>query len=285
MFQDSTIVFFDRKNTGQFKLFSLKDQAFLFSYPSDLTPGAQNRFIDFNSMSGEGNTINYLDYPYYKKSSIDFENKTLSEISSVDLSKINQDINRVTRLDDTLVMAMNFTPESDKFEHLIFSTKNSSLLKKFGERPDNNMIFKSDQDESLFFIYSSISNKSLRRIAVFYRNINMIRLYSYDGNLIKTIRVGQFKWPQKVENQQIHFIEPFALPDNFFVMHVNKNNGYAVNDPSKIRSQIHKYDWDGNLVKSYYVDAPIYTFAVSEDNKTIIAATYLEDTPIIQIEM
>jgi hypothetical protein len=279
------LVFFDRVGRGKFKVFTYPGFEHVFNYPAEDEGPNMHSFIDFNSMGAHDGYLNYLDYPYYRKVRVNRDSSTFDHFDYIDLSKIDQDINRVVQLNDDLYVTMNFTPELDEYEHLLYSGTDAKVLKKFGAYPEAIMDFESPMSKSLYFLYSAVSNIAEEKIAVFYRNLNIIRFYDFDGNLEKEVKAGPYREPSDAAEQTVFFIEPQATTDRIFVLYLNKNNDYAVNNLEKIRPELHAYTWSGELLYRWFIDAPVYTFGVSDKGDKLIAATHWEDNPIVEIDL
>jgi hypothetical protein len=285
LLENDNLIFFDRVGRGKFKVFKYPHFEHVFDYPAEDEGPNMHSFIDFNSMSAQGGYLSYLDYPYYRKIRVNTDGNTFDHLDYIDLSKIDQDINRVVQLNDELYVTMNFTPDLDEYEHLLYSGIDAKVLKKFGDYPETTMDFESPMSKSMYFLYSAVSNIAEEKIAVFYRNVNIIRFYDFDGNLEKEIEVGSYKEPSIAAEQTVFFIEPQAADDRILVLYLNENNDYAVNNLEKIRPELHAYTWSGELLYRCFIDAPVYTFGVSDKGDKLIAATHWEDNPIIEINL
>ncbi|MBC6994443.1 BF3164 family lipoprotein [Neolewinella lacunae] len=279
------LVIFDRSNQGRFKVFGLPHYEYLFTYPKDGEEPDMHSFIDHYSMESWNGRFYYLDYPYYRKVNINQQDKTFDRLSAVDFSNINQDVNRVVPLNDTLYMTMNYTPELDEYQHLLFSSNHSQVLEKFGVYPEDGTLFEDPMEKSMHYIYQAVSNAQAGRIAVFYGSVNLIRFYNFAGDLIKEIKVGPYQAPASMDEQKVYFQQPQAVSEGIYVLYFDVHDLSFNQDPEGIRPEIHLYSWDGELLRRFFIDAPVYTFGVADKAKKIIAATAWEGQPIIEMEL
>ncbi|WP_187270933.1 TolB-like 6-bladed beta-propeller domain-containing protein [Neolewinella aurantiaca] len=276
------MVFYDGVGKGTFKVFDGSSHQYLFTYPDANNELEQHDFIDDNSIINRNGTLNYLDYPIYRRVKINRQDSTFQRLEQVDLSGMIDNINRLAHLNDTLYTAMNSDTEFNAHQSLLFSSKSSTVLKTFAEYPEEGLVFESPEAKSAQYRYTVVADEARGQIAVFYTYVNLIRFYDFTGALLKEVRVGSYTTPQIPKERNLYFLAPVATDDNIYVLYLNQNNASVNEDPETIRPELQVYNWEGELLKRSYIDAPVYTFDVSVAGDQLIGIAFQEEGAILQ---
>lgn len=144
------------------------------------------------------------------------------------------------------------------------------------------MVFESPEARGTQYRYSVVADEARGQIAVFYTYVNLIRFYDFTGVLLKEVRVGSYTAPQTPEDRNLYFLAPVAVGNKIYVLYLNKSNASINEAPETIRSELHVYNWQGMLLKRSYIDAPVYTFDVSEKGDQLIGIAFQEESSILE---
>jgi len=282
---NDNLVFYDGVGKGLFKVFDRSSREYLFTYPEADNELQQHDFIDGSSITSRNGTFNYLDYPIYRRIKINRQDSTFQRLGQVDLSEMSDNINRLAQLNDTLYTAMNSDREFNVHQFLLFSSVSSTVVKTFAEYPEEGMVFESPEAKGTQYRYTVVADEARGQIAIFYTYVNLIRFYDFTGALLKEVRVGSYAAPQTLKERNLYFLAPIAAEDKIYVLYLNKNNASVNEAPERTRSELHVYNWQGALLKRSYIDAPVYTFDVSEAGDGLIGIAFQEDLPILEAQL
>lgn len=280
--EGGTVTYYDDVENGVFKIFSYPENKFLFRYPELGNEKNKLSFIDESNMESLANGMIYLDYPYLREVLIDTALKTFDHQGYIDLTEINQDIHSVLILDDTLLFARNDFPDVSDSSYFLFSNVSNRVVKFFGDHPEVIFTVENSRSNSSFFRFRPVVNRKLKRIAIFYVKLNKVRIYNFDGKLLKDVDVGDFFPPQRPQDEMIYFESPVAFGNVIYVLYLNKNHDSLNSNVEDMRPELQMYNWEGELLKRYAMDASVYKFAIDSSRNKILAVTFSEENPVVE---
>lgn len=271
------LVVYDDVEENFFKVFDLDKLEFLFKWGKYGNGPDEFQFIDANCMRGTNDCIEFLDNSIFKKYGVgpnnNFELKDQFDLKFLGI----QDINRLCKLNENLFIVAHFDEqmEPDK-EHVLFSRNLQAPLKKFGQIPPTRREFSGYVQRDNFFIKFPVANANKEILMIFYRNVNLIKVYDFNGNLKKEIIVNDSNTSTEDDaldsnSGKIYFVEPFATDKYVYVLMINKIEGEIFNNFDTFIPEIQVWNWDGELKSRLLLNKPIITFAVSESLKKIYA--------------
>lgn len=168
----------------------------------------------------------------------------------------------------------------DSFIFLPYSyNENQSDIKKynfkdgkiedFGEK----MSIKPEEIEKPFLLSSILSvNKKKQRVAQFYQHKPEFKIYNFEGKLLHK---GAISIEQTDENR-LYFAEIYTTDSFIYVLWINSTKEGVMKNIDMFRPELLVLDWEGNFLEQFKFNIPVISFAVTPDNKTIVASSLKE---------
>lgn len=223
-----------------------------------------------------------------------FDNGSLKEIlihfDELEISETRRiagptkDLLGFTPLDDSLYAII---PEPELFrpgshspfadsEILIVNDNNGHII-RVGEFPPSMRENGLETGVKIFAV-----NGRSRRLAVFYHLQKQMKIVDFNGNVIRSVAVDiapylnyetmsfSNKW-----GDYVYYTDCYASDDYIYALCLNEVRNRYIADVGKKNSEIHIFDWDGNLVEVIQCDRPLTCFTVSEKYGDIYAASII----------
>lgn len=218
-------------------------------------------FFDVNPYYFEKtDTSVFINTNNYFETEIVFKNDSIELVDSRALTNLT--LNNLTKLNDTLFVCNKNMQE----EFCLFDIKKHKVIKSFGDFPVSPLTFKENDDRNNFTERALVCNPKEKKLMSFYRYLPLIRLYDFEGNLVKEIKLRGVEQKDGSVNDfydgafTSFFVAPTVADDLIYVLFMNKNEEEFTKDPS-IELQV--WDWSGKLLKKYRLDEPFHLYAVS----------------------
>lgn len=195
-----------------------------------------------------------------------FETEIMFRDDSIDIVQhralTNLTLNNLTKLNDTLYLCNN----NVQHEYSLFDVKKHQVIKEFGDFPSCRMKFEDNDDRNHFMQRELVCNPKELKLMSFYRYLPLIRLYDYNGNLIKEIQLKGLKQKDGsvddfYDGEFLSFFVAPMVDDNLvYVLFMNKDEEGFMKDPSV---ELQVWDWTGKLLRSYRITEPFSLYTVS----------------------
>jgi hypothetical protein len=216
---------------------------------------------------------------------------TNKKYTSLSLKNIENDtsffVNTIVLKDETLYTSNYFFPINDtliivnttsEYQFFIYN-KESNIKRQINNYPDEH-----GKNVSGFCLNTTVYdafynvNPSKEHILVaykYYSAIDIIDVINFSTRRIKfenkspnTYRIID---PQNVkfENPLIQYTFSYCTDTYFYLLYQNATREDLKQNKNK--SEIHVFDWKGNIIKRYALNQPIYNFAVSDNDDYLYA--------------
>lgn len=219
-------------------------------------------FFDVNPYYFEKtDTSVFINTNHYFETEIVFKNDSVEIADSRALPRLT--LNNLTKLNDSLFVCNNDRQE----EYSLFDINKHKVVKSFGDFPITALAFEENDDRNNFMERALVCNPKEQKLMSFYRYLPLIRLYDFDGNLLKEIKLkGLEQKDGSVDDFYdgaftSFFVAPAVADDLIYVLFMNKNEEEFMKEPS-IGLQV--WDWSGKLLKRYRLDEPFHLYTVSD---------------------
>jgi hypothetical protein len=122
-------------------------------------------------------------------------------------------------------------------------------------------------------IYDAHYSSSKDKIVVAYKYFKCLDIISKDGKLLKHIKFPDYKTNRsKIKRIDSHNIDIVDAVIYYTFVHSTNNYFYALCwnttreniTKANVASEIHKFDWDGNLINIMKLDSPVSYFCIDE---------------------
>ncbi|MGV8137743.1 MAG: BF3164 family lipoprotein [Mangrovibacterium sp.] len=184
---------------------------------------------------------------------------------------------------------------SPDYQRMSFHDMNGAFVKTIGGFPDCGLI--STPIETLeSFLCNVTINTEDGRICLSYNRTDLIEFYDSNGILKKRIHGPDHFFPviaqgKRGEGVGVHSIEgktrdgyfsPVAFENGLFLLYSGKF--FDRNDTMYLVNQIFEFDWDGNPLKRFILDIPIFWFTIDEKQDKIYGLTDAPDYRVIEFQ-
>lgn len=298
-FIDSALVVLDIEGEYFLSFFSL-DNFTLLNHGIRSGRGPQEEETVFGlSKSNEQNTLWYKTFEGFKKVKYTNNSNNLMPLQEL---PICIDFYGVTHVLNDGILGIPYLSKEKEFVRI--STKDC-LIEEFG--PDFPEVEKklSIEEKSNLLGNKGITIKPDGQLfAATYVHFPIIRIYNaLNGNLEKDIRLhnnqsfpnahrGKPATPSELYSTTLNYIRSYSTQNYFYVSYSGKSQmdlqpnvlqeGFKAINYSK---EIHVFDWEGNPIKRIILDKMIFAFAVSPDDKTLIAIPLGEPDLILKYDL
>ena len=196
----------------------------------------------------------------------------------------------VFMLSDSMLVANVLDPRLKKISFF----QKDSMLRTMGEYPltegEDNSLEELARMEG--FASSLAWNPLKKKIAVVYKQTDLIEIYDEAGNFKKRIQGPDMFFPSKsvknvgdtqkvtanIGEERDAYFSPIATDDELFVLYSGKY--YHPGDKNYLLDHMLVFDWDGNILRQYKLDIPIFRFTIDSSTHTIYGLT---DTPEFRV--
>lgn len=184
---DDKLILYDHTNDFLFKAFRLPGLEYLDSYGTIGNGPDEFQNIDENYLVTTGRYLEVTDRGKLKR--LTFQNDKLSIGQEITLPVLESPLNRLQRLNDTLYMIDNL-PTDASCEHNLISMNSNRINKKFGQYPEDGLVFNSNVEKFQAYRKYDVSKPGGEKIAVFYNYFNKFKIYDVPGELFRTITLN-----------------------------------------------------------------------------------------------
>ena len=225
------------------------------------------------------------------------------QFCSSDNPEVMKTVNYTIFLDDISILSKNkfvatTLGEGDncKSRLYFFDMEGNGLFEK-GELPDDGTE-KTDLENTQGALCSIIINQFEKKIGLVYKLTDLIEIYDIDGNLLKrthgpdqffsqlrqhnapngAIRAGSVKGKTRDA-----YFSPVCYNNELWVLYSGRS--YEPNKGNYLINTIIVFDWDGNPLRRYKLDTPVFAFTIDEKNKKIYAITDDPEFHIIRFDL
>ena len=283
IFQDSFLIMKNRGTEYHFHVFDpfdKKKKCELISFGS-----GPDEMIEPVILSSDDRFIWILDKEKraVSKCSLNISSDTsyINILKKVDISEY---ADKAAILSDESIISVVLNPMMKRF--CIFNNI-GQLVNNFGEYPECNLDLTMYEKMEAFFC-DFIINHEKQKIFMSYKQTDLIDIYNLEGQLIKRMHGPDVFLPFVKQEQNGDYIKVKSqygkTRDAYFVPRSAKNEVFVLYSGrvydrdivSYLNNTILVFDWEGNPIRAYKLDEPIYSFDVDYNNRTIYA---LSDNP------
>lgn len=265
---EEKLIVFDVGNTDVFKVFSLPNLEYLYSFGNVGQGPGELTFVDKESLEYEKGILSVLDRQKFLTYSI--------KDSTAQLTNEQLIISEETLFNQAKKLSPNsfiFTPNAFKKESTDIMEYNfeKGSIAEFGEKTTA----KEDSDFEKPYLFTSMLNvnKKKERIVQFYYSKPEFKIYNFKGELLSK---GIISNEVKKEEGTLYFVEACTTEHYIYVLWINGNKKNIMRDIDSFSPDVLVFDWEGNFVNRYRLGIPAITFAVTPDDKELIASSLRE---------
>jgi hypothetical protein len=278
------LIIYDDVEQNMLKVFSYPEIDFLFEWGIKGRGPEEIRTIIkiANGLVPVTNEFYLLDFFTVKKLEIKESNRIVTN-KRFELNKDRGLINGFCVLNDSLFMGDAFDGVNADYEH-IFLYPDEKKGKKFGQYPKEDLSFDQPINKAIYYNKTAVANPIQKKIVSFYYNLHKVKLYNYDGELLKEIDVESGSKTNS-EERAIVFAAPSITKNHIYVLYINENREDFIKDPGSFTPEILVFDWDGEIVDRYLLDKSISSFAVSEKHGKIYGIDFEGGNKIFEFDL
>lgn len=125
-------------------------------------------------------------------------------------------------------------------------------------------------------------NEKSQRLAVFYHLQKQMKIVGFDGKVIRSVAVDIAPYlnyeTMSFSNEwgdYVYYTDCYAADNYIYALCLNESRNRYMWDMGKKNSEIHIFDWDGNLLQIIRCDYPLTCFTVSEKYGYIYASSII----------
>lgn len=271
----------ERVSKEMFKVFDLNTLEYLYSFGNKGYGPDEFYFIHENSVRCLNDTLVLMDNFRVKKVNYSHAGTKISRTIPIKIEK--QGVKNFTLLNDSIYLVDNLHNTSDEFCLINLNSRKEIL--SFGEYPELPSQIISFEDKYLFCKNISGSCNERNRICIFYLNMHRMKIFDYEGNLLKDVVIGNEEFSDGMLDgtQKIYTGQIYTTSDYIYSLNINAKEEDLFSNKN-IRPLIEIWDWEGNLITAYQLDKEILSFAVNEEQGKIYATTLNEMNKIYEFE-
>lgn len=273
---NSKLVVFDETKDSIFKVFSLPNVEFLYSYGKYGHGPEEFNSIISNSMNCLNNNFYFVDRQTLKTYIIDNDEFHLVSRELLRIEK--QPVNNLLMINDSCYILDIRPPDEISHEHQLVNIKNKKTIKKFGKYPKENLGLKTNEQKYEAFIKGPALNHSNGKVAVIYGFLDLLKIYNSSFELLNEVTRDN-KPPkysaEKRSDSYIFRLEPLASDKYIYILYYGKTTNEILD--SKSNPTIEVWNWDGKIVALYHLDKPITSIALSEEYNKIYGISLTEN--------
>jgi hypothetical protein len=175
--------------------------------------------------------------------------------------------------------------------------QNGEFIENKGSFPDDGKVYPSFFEKSMAFEYEMALNPVSKEIVICYKLTDLIEIYDTSFQLKKRIQGPDIFFPitNEVNNNgdisagsingktKEAYGRPVATESEIWVLYSGnimgeKTNGY-------LKDKLFVFDWEGNPLRYYQLDIPVFRFDIDYDRHTIYAITDIPDFHIVNFKI
>lgn len=271
---DRYLVISDSEEEAIFKVFSLPELEFLYTWGKKGRGPDEFEFVPLNEINSSGNRIIMYDISSQMLFSYSVQDTTFSHTGNQSLSYQDQTnvLSNVTKMHDSLFVAdYGMFYEDTNNEHILLQPDKDIPQRTFGNYPLSDL----EGPERYFeFMKSTVSSQDAQKIAAFYQNHNRVKLYDYEGEEIANIYVEDeyikdvdTSNPAPFQYRTVHW----ASGNYLYVMGIHEYTDVIQENIDTFTPSLEVWNWEGEQVYRAKFDTPIHNFTVSEEHGKIYA--------------
>lgn len=284
LFEDKAVIF-DNKKEELFKVYSLPDFSFLYSFGKIGEGPDEFRFVDANSLQRLENNLVVVSSLNMIKVRLGEEGAILGETFDL-ITSNSEPVNRLLLVNDSIYVSDIFDAIPGAPEHQMTRLGLNEEVTKFGKYPqipsDNNL-----PEGSLYreYLKTMVVNPKDGRMAAFYSHQNLIKFYSTKGDLLEEIEVESTLEDYSEEETPMYRVEPYATDEHIYVMYVGKTKKEVEEQFETFRPHLEIWDWEGNLLQRFSFDRPITTFAFSKKFQKLYGLSFFKEDVLFEYDL
>jgi hypothetical protein len=270
---DRFLVISDAEEDAIFKIFSLPELEFLYSWGNRGQGPDEFQYVPLNEINTSENILIIYDISsqmlaYYLVNDTTFTyegNRSLTYEGQTNI------LSHVTRLNDSLFVADYGTFKDTNYEHIALQPGVDIPLTKFGNYPHSEF----EGPERYFeFIKTIGSSEDVSKIAAFYLRHNRFKLYDFEGKELANVYVAD-DYNSEVNNSnpgsfRYRMIQ-WASDRYLYVMGIHENPDVIEENADAYTPSLEVWNWEGEQIYRAKFDSPIHNFTVSEEHGKIYA--------------
>lgn len=280
---NSKLVIYDGGKTELFKVFSLPDLEYKYSWGNIGKGPNEFRMVDPNTFDLSSNGVYVKDIHSIKH--IEIKNDSVVFQKETKLPLLENIINRIRKINDSIYFADNALSKDD-FEHVIINTNKKRIVSQFGKYPDDGLKFDKPNDNYQFYGKDNVINISKQKFATFYYFSNKFKLFDLEGNLLNEVNIKSKKENKNLRSKIVYNIKPHATKNYIYALHSGElTKKDMMSNFSEVKLKLNIWDWNGKPIASYSLDRPISDFVVDETNNMIYATSFIDINNIYTIAL
>ncbi len=123
------------------------------------------------------------------------------------------------------------------------------------------------------------------RFAALYDKVQMMRIYSRNGELIKEVVFKDSPHPSikflngdisNLSNEVIHYIKIQSTDKYIYGLYIGKKMEELPPGLSSLPCELHVWDWEGSPIASYRIKDKLFSFDITKDDKILIGSSLEE---------
>lgn len=277
------LVIHDDIEENKFKFFSYPNIEYLFSWGKKGKGPDEIRFVSSSGFGATDSTFRFLEIDVLKEYKVNPDNK-INLVHRTSLMNTLGPLNGFNVLDDSLYLA-TLVDELDPSSEHVFLFPNGARGQSFGTLPEENLEFDFFTQKAIYYHKTNVINESERKIMVFYVRLNLMKIYNYEGELIKEVEFNGYTMGKKKPSYWTTFSAPYGTDKFVYVFYTNDIKGENLDDLRSITPELLVWSWDGELVKRFVLDKPVIWFVVSEKYGKIYGIDIIGENKIYEFSL
>lgn len=262
------VIVFNNVHEQMFNVFS-PELKYLYSFgnigqgPNDLNMVIQESF------ELEGNELSMLDM----RSFVTYQ---LGDTTAVGKDKqhiISEEsvFNKAKKLSNDSFIFLPYSYKENQSDIHKYDFKDGKIT-DFGEKISP----KPEEIQEPYLLSSILSvNKNNQRVAQFYQHKPEFKIYDFQGKVLHKGAVSI----EQTDDKRLYFAEVYSTESFIYVLWVNSTKENVMKHMDKFRPELMVFDWEGNLLEQFKFNIPVISFAVTPDEKMMVA-TSLKETDV-----
>lgn len=176
-------------------------------------------------------------------------------------------MNDLLTVNDSVII---FSNANQAKEYSVYNTLQHKVIETFSDYPATRISYEDTSDRDNVMQKQCVINRDSQVMAAFYLHIPLIRLYDFNYRLVKEIRLKDISEKNISmadfynNEEELFFLLPYATRDRIFVLFIHAPESQTYYQES---TELHEWDWKGNLIRRYNIQEQIDLFCISGNNK------------------
>jgi len=270
-FNDLFLIVSDAEEDAIFKVFSLPELDYLYSWGSIGSGPDEFRHVPINQVNVSNNQIIIYELGTQDLVSYEVTDSTFNYSGREELNYDGQHgiLSGIKKLNDSKYIAEYGTGlEDTNYEFIALEPGNSTPLYKFGEYPETGLA-----EHERYFNYRKTTALSFKRekFAAFYLHQNKFKIFDDEGNLVDMFQIID-EYSDSTPSDQFLYRTAKEVSDQFiytFGIHEKRESLSEINE--NFFPSLEIWDWEGRQIFRAKFDRHISDFVVSEKHQKIYA--------------